>query len=619
MIGHHRRMERREERREHRHGHTPPPPMMPVPVPPAPEPVPRAAGAAPCKYSHCTAAATFGFADEPGAPLYCITHKSDEMIALVVAPPPAAVAPPAAAAKTCEFARCTAPATHGFADEGIARFCCAHSAVDNTMIEIAGVAPSVAAAAAGKAGSTMQPSPAFEGNAGAVSPATASLLKEYDAAGAREKELAQLTTGADANARHQAEVGNKVKALEHEVASLALAISETQEHLERQNHKPSLGGRSMFGKGLFVRDEEKVAALTKELEEQRARHHAAKAELQQACSKLEVLQVEGAKLASLDSEKRQLHERRSHIHNKVRRRGRWRWNSRRSAAIWAPSSWRAPASASCRPAATSECTNSCKYILIGNLASLGRSFSRQLSDDTHFEAAHPNRLLACMLCICFCVLLRPLPSLLSCARSDFRYFPTFCFGRPTHSLWHSVGCRRRRRARRGRVPKSSRRSSPRCERTQTKSLYADLAHDLRKRSASLNLSDLKSLARCLWVFSLPARRFPSHPCTFLCRHLLSLPLKIPTELYTKYPSQMAGVGRGVEVPKLWEGRFGRDVMVGAVFGDVGDGVNQLRAARGVRENQEQIARCDRIAEEQQRRLAAVAAGLQAEQAALDRQ
>ena len=72
---------------------------------------------------------------------------------------------------------------------------------------------------------------------------------------------------------------------------------------------------------------------------------------------------------------------------------------------------------------------------------------------------------------------------------------------------------------------------------------------------------------------------------------------VPQRLRERYPSLMQGVG-SVPLAKLSVGNFGRAVVAGAVFGNVGDAVNKVNAMRKLRQNEQQIRVCMEVVNQQ---------------------
>uniref|UniRef100_A0A7S3PJB8 Uncharacterized protein n=1 Tax=Aplanochytrium stocchinoi TaxID=215587 RepID=A0A7S3PJB8_9STRA len=72
---------------------------------------------------------------------------------------------------------------------------------------------------------------------------------------------------------------------------------------------------------------------------------------------------------------------------------------------------------------------------------------------------------------------------------------------------------------------------------------------------------------------------------------------IPQEARIKYPSLMQGVG-SVPLAKLSVGKFGKTVLVGAAFGNVGDAMNKINQMRKIKENEQQIQICIQVVKEQ---------------------
>lgn len=84
--------------------------------------------------------------------------------------------------------------------------------------------------------------------------------------------------------------------------------------------------------------------------------------------------------------------------------------------------------------------------------------------------------------------------------------------------------------------------------------------------------------------------------------------KIPNELRLRYPTEMSRVG-DVPVEKLRVGSFGKDIVMGAVFGNTGDQMNDLAMARKIKENEASIQRCMMCVQEQQQLMRIVQARL----------
>lgn len=72
---------------------------------------------------------------------------------------------------------------------------------------------------------------------------------------------------------------------------------------------------------------------------------------------------------------------------------------------------------------------------------------------------------------------------------------------------------------------------------------------------------------------------------------------ISKDLRKLYPTDMARVGN-VEVPKLWAGKFGQDMIVGAVAGDVGDAIAIRKHAADIRRNMAELEKMVKTCEEQ---------------------
>jgi hypothetical protein len=84
--------------------------------------------------------------------------------------------------------------------------------------------------------------------------------------------------------------------------------------------------------------------------------------------------------------------------------------------------------------------------------------------------------------------------------------------------------------------------------------------------------------------------------------------KIPDQLRLRYPTEMSRVGN-VPVERLSVGKFGRSVMAGVVFGQVGETLNDIKAMQRIKENQQAIMRCIETVREQQQLMAIVQARL----------
>jgi len=84
--------------------------------------------------------------------------------------------------------------------------------------------------------------------------------------------------------------------------------------------------------------------------------------------------------------------------------------------------------------------------------------------------------------------------------------------------------------------------------------------------------------------------------------------KIPDALRLRYPAEMSRVG-DVPMAKLKVGSFGRDLLVGAAFGQTGQNLNDINMARKIRENEEAIARCIATVQEQKHLMSIVQARL----------
>jgi hypothetical protein len=69
--------------------------------------------------------------------------------------------------------------------------------------------------------------------------------------------------------------------------------------------------------------------------------------------------------------------------------------------------------------------------------------------------------------------------------------------------------------------------------------------------------------------------------------------RIPDEL-----RERLGENGTVEVPDLWHGAFGRDMIVGAVAGNVGDAVNHARARRQITKNMQELEKIIQVTERQ---------------------
>lgn len=79
---------------------------------------------------------------------------------------------------------------------------------------------------------------------------------------------------------------------------------------------------------------------------------------------------------------------------------------------------------------------------------------------------------------------------------------------------------------------------------------------------------------------------------------------IPQAVRVMYPEEMQDVGN-IPVASLSVGKFGRDVIQGAVFGEFGDTMNQLSHARKIKENERKIEGCMAITHQQMELIAVV--------------
>ena len=84
--------------------------------------------------------------------------------------------------------------------------------------------------------------------------------------------------------------------------------------------------------------------------------------------------------------------------------------------------------------------------------------------------------------------------------------------------------------------------------------------------------------------------------------------KIPNALRLRYPQEMSNVGN-VPVAKLQVGSFGKDVLMGAAFGQLGQDMNDLNMARKIKQNEESLARCIAVVNEQRQLMQIVQAKL----------
>jgi hypothetical protein len=82
--------------------------------------------------------------------------------------------------------------------------------------------------------------------------------------------------------------------------------------------------------------------------------------------------------------------------------------------------------------------------------------------------------------------------------------------------------------------------------------------------------------------------------------------KIPDALRLRYPTEMSRVGN-VPTERLAVGSFGKSVMAGALFGQVGETMNDIKAMQRIKQSEAAIARCIQTVKEQQQLMAVVQA------------
>ncbi|KAH9254730.1 hypothetical protein BASA81_007281 [Batrachochytrium salamandrivorans] len=73
--------------------------------------------------------------------------------------------------------------------------------------------------------------------------------------------------------------------------------------------------------------------------------------------------------------------------------------------------------------------------------------------------------------------------------------------------------------------------------------------------------------------------------------------RIPDALRMRYPQEMSRVGN-VPAARLKVGSFGRDVLMGAAFGQTGNNLNDAMMAKKIADNQREIGECIQVVREQ---------------------
>jgi hypothetical protein len=99
-----------------------------------------------------------------------------------------------------------------------------------------------------------------------------------------------------------------------------------------------------------------------------------------------------------------------------------------------------------------------------------------------------------------------------------------------------------------------------------------------------------------------------------CEILATGQKRIPDELRKRL-----GDFGTVEVPNLWHGAFGRDMIAGQLGGNIGDAINQARGRRQIQKNMQELEKMIKVTERQLNAVARVEDDLETEGRAIQKE
>lgn len=207
-------------------------------------PAPAAVADTHCEFARCDEEATYGFQDEKGIVRFCGEHKTPDMILVH------------SLEGGCEFPRCEGEAEFGFPDEpNVANFCGVHKSGDMILVHaerasflaMADVSDALDEVAKEEDKNPEQTSLELAKQCIMLDPELEALESAQERAVSGREAMEDLV----GNIQHETD----------DIHAISKSIEKLRDRIKKQDWKPNLKGKSLFGKGIFIKDNKVVDGM----------------------------------------------------------------------------------------------------------------------------------------------------------------------------------------------------------------------------------------------------------------------------------------------------------------------------------------------------------------------